>query len=684
MNRKLARAYGFLRERYLTVDPRTASLYRIVLGTLLCLDCIRHWGEARFLYSIEGAFPGDKHLFRPSSSTLFSAFHAFSTLSEVHVIFALGLLCHFFFLIGWRTRLFAILGFVFVTSMDSRVTLVENGGYIVVNLQVLWVCFLPVQKRFSVDAWLRSWRAKRESTLGELADRTDVTGERVPLVTLVGLIVIVNFALIYFFNVVNKTGQIWRTGHTVHYVLHLDRMVTGLGVFARETTPMWLLRVIDFATLSVEALIFVCVVSPRAREYTRPLAMILVTLLNGSFGIMMRLGPFSWFMIAWTFLLPLPIHWDIARRFYVARSRAVALGLDERSPLAMTIGRIVARLDGYERVTFVPAPAGAILAARRADEPGFETAPGAVLGRVVEALPFGKWALRVPLALGLGALFGVVVRRAPRVERYFGLSVQQPPERVPTPLSSRLRSILAYPREALLFYLMLAAMMQAWTENKAIPKSLPPPIKPGQVIQPDEQRALSFVTRMLKGRVIDLKPDNLPEPFRSTIGYPRLFQGWGMFAPNPIQEDGVLAVDAWTIDGRHIDPFTGAAPDLDLSDSRGEGLSQLRQDYGNRIRLDRNQYYREGLREYLSRWHEETGRKEDELVAFDVYWVRDKCPAPGSDKPYDNDAVPILTWRKPSWVPPASFPRIPRAPKTRSAEKWDERKTSDARTREVH
>ena len=25
----------------------------------------------------------------------------------------------------------------------------------------------------------------------------------------------------------NKSGRVWRVGETVHYVLHLDRMVTG-------------------------------------------------------------------------------------------------------------------------------------------------------------------------------------------------------------------------------------------------------------------------------------------------------------------------------------------------------------------------------------------------------------------------------------------------------------------------
>ena len=155
---------------------------------------------------------------------------------------------------------------------------------------------------------------------------------------------------------------------------------------------------------------------------------------------------------------------------------------------------------------------------------------------------------------------------------------------------------------------------------------------------------------------------------QATIGYPRLYQGWGMFAPNPITDDGTVVVDGRTVDGRRLDPFTGKEPELDLTRSDGLGLGQIQQDYFNRIRLDRNAVFRQGLSEYLRAWHLRTGRPEDELVSFDVYWVRDQCPRPGDRKPYDNETIPILTWRKPGYRPRAGAPPIPPEPKTQSAE----------------
>ena len=659
---RLGRVRAAVRDRYLRVDPRTAGVFRLVLGTLLSLDCLRHWSEAQLLYSIDGVFPNQKHLWHPSSSYLFSIFHAFSSVNEVHVVFALGLVCHVLLLVGYRTKLFAILSCIFVTSMDSRIPLVENGGYVVVNLATFYACFLPIERRFSVDAWRASWRSRVARSAADLADRPWITEGTRGHFSIIGALAVLNFSIIYFFNVVNKTGNIWRKGDTVHYVLHIDRMVTGFGVLAREITPEPVMRFADFFVLSGEAIIFACIVWPRGRKLSRLLAMFLIVCLHGTFGTMMRLGPFSWVMICFPTPLLLPVHWAMLRRFPGRRSSPCEIGVDETSPLALAIARVLARLDGYQRVAFVAGPSGRLLCLR--SEAGAWLEDRAVIAkRVCANLSVGP-----ALARPAGAVLGWLRARERAVTRFFALDkpgVQAPP---PASLIRRLAVLPRVGREAFLAYFAVCVLLQLWFENKSIPKQLPPPVKPGQVLQPYEVQGLAFTSRVLGDRVITLKPDS-PKFLQMTMTYPRFFQGWGMFAPNPIQEDGVLAVDAYTIDGRRIDPLTGQAPDLDLTDSRGEALSQLRQDYGNRIRLDRNAHYRDDLKDYLIRWHQLTGRPEDELVAFDVYWVRDKCPPPGSETPTHGEAVPIATWRKQGYKRPPELPPIPPSPTVKSAEK---------------
>ncbi len=634
--------FAWLRDHYMQLDPRTLGFFRLVIGFLVTADCIRHWKEARWFYSNEGVLTNHYHLFRPSSGFNFSLFHAFSSLGEVHVAFAIATICHFCFFIGFRTRIFSVLSFLFVTSLDNRIVMVENGGYVVENLLVGWAMFMPTGQRFSVDALRRSFRERKEHGVAELNERKPFAWATAPYVSLIGLVTTLNVAVIYYFNVVNKSGLIWRKGDTVHYVLHLDRMITGLAVPFREYMPRWLMRPVTWSVLVVEALLVPLILAPVGRRITRPLAMVLMAGLHGSFGVMMRLGPFSWFMIGWSFLFPQPVHWEILGRWYAKKARRWVVVHDRRSPLAFFLCRLFARLDHCERLSFEESPEDqASPPLLRVRDPASNEVcdDHRALAALARSLPAGRffWPLFRVLSLGLsGPLFGLVARRRDATARAFGLVPSSRGPASPGPSArvtpaSRLRVGL---REALVTWFFVCAVSQTINENKSVPA----PLKHPQ-----------------------------PWLMQATIGYPRMYQGWGMFAPNPISDDGSISIDALTIEGRRVDPFTGQEPDLNLSDARGLGLNQIWQDYFNRIRLDRNKAFRHGLKEYLLRWHEETGKPEDELVAFDVYWLRDQCPLPGQTHPYKHEKIAILTYRKPGYRPPPGKPSPVPEPKVESA-----------------
>ncbi|MGK3969900.1 hypothetical protein WMF38_32035 [Sorangium sp. So ce118] len=657
---RLRRVGRWIKEHYCTIDVRTLGLFRLVLGFLLATDCVRHWAEASWIYSNDGVLTNHYHLFHPSSGYNFSLYHAFSSIGEVHVAFALSLFCFLCFFVGWHTRLFSILSFLLVASRDNRIVMIENGGYVVVNIITCWAMFMPTGRRFSVDALIRSYRERQERTAADLADRSRSAWAERPYVSGIVLLALLNLVTIYYFNVVNKSGQIWRRGETVHYVLHLDRMVTGLAVIAREYIPFWAKKGMTWGVLMLEAMLVPWILSPYGRRYTRALAMAGMWGLHGSFGVMMRLGPFSWFMIGWSFLLPTAQHWDALERWYRRRAEPRVVVYDGSSPLAFALMRLLARLDGLGLLRFEEARAEAageaeaaggaeprpeLFVVRDAGDPagGRVFQGAAALREILQALPGGRYARPLVWALCLGApgaLLGVASRRRDAIARFFGLT-RRPRARAasaaesPSPLSEKLARGRVIAREALVAYLGLCAVSQAINENKSVPAFL---------------------------------KHTQPKLVQATIVYPRLLQGWGMFAPNPITEDGSISVDAITVDGRHVDPFTGRPPDLDLSDARGLGLGQIQQDYFNRIRLDRNKAFRRpGLQDYLLRYAERTGRPEDEIVAFDVYWVRDQCPKPGESAPYKNEAIPILSYRKPGYRPRPGLPPLPPLRKEESA-----------------
>ncbi len=66
--------------------------------------------------------------------------------------FAICFFCFFCFLIGWRTRLFHVLSFVMTTSLHNRILFAENWGGVAIGALMVWTVFLPLGRRFSVDA----------------------------------------------------------------------------------------------------------------------------------------------------------------------------------------------------------------------------------------------------------------------------------------------------------------------------------------------------------------------------------------------------------------------------------------------------------------------------------------------------------------------------------------------------
>ena len=86
-----------------------------------------------------------------------------------------------------------------------------------------------------------------------------------------------------------------------------------------------------------------------------------------------------------------------------------------------------------------------------------------------------------------------------------------------------------------------------------------------------------------------LKPERRPPVFDAVIGYPRIFQGWSMFAPEPPLSDGRLVIDGVTpatVLIRGIGPtlatygVTGSLADPQLTLFRNGALIAANDDWG--------------------------------------------------------------------------------------------------------
>lgn len=122
-----------------------------------------------------------------------------------------------------------------------------------------------------------------------------------------------------------------------------------------------------------------------------------------------------------------------------------------------------------------------------------------------------------------------------------------------------------------------------------------------------------------------------PVFFWSIVQYPRLLQGWRMFAPDTPYLDGILVVDATTESGKHIDPMTGEAPDFEMNKKGPFKHSILVADFIWGLGSDRNADARDDFKDYLRRWHQVHHRPDsDRIVHYDAWLLMNNPPERGS------------------------------------------------------
>lgn len=662
------RFWAFLVSAYATADPRSLGLFRIALGALLFEDVARRLPDLDAHYTNAGWLKNHFMLYRPMSNHQFSLYLAFSTPGEVRVLIAIHLLVCLLLLIGFRTKLMQVLSAVLITSLNSRNIMLENGGWVVLNLLTVWSMFLPLGKRFSVDALLRSWRARREGDAAALNDRASPERTTSPVVSLAVTALLLQWATIYYFNFVHKSGKPWYDGTAVYYFFQQDRMLTAFGAWVRSVLPLMGFKLLTWTTLVIECSLVFLIMWPFATRILRMIAWILVCCLHLSIDAVVQLGPFSWAMVIMFFVLIPSEAWDWLERHATARRAPRAVVFDPDDGFSIGLCRLVKRLDVLGRVRFEPRPAtgrglprGAKKASRRTlvvfdPDSGqmWQGAPALVELLAALAIPrfLVAWLSLYGVRSAVEAVLRRLVRRRARLTAYFEVEdLPNAPGDAPSPPSAaarfRARAGHAFATACVLF-LMVPVVSQVLVENAGVPAWL--------------------------------KPEHRPEWMEAVVVYPRLFQGWSMFAPYPPLDDGRLVIDGLTVDGRHFDPLTGKAPNFDVRPKNGFRMDQLWAEFHHRIAQPRYSVYWNGLRDFLLNHQKLTGRPQDRLVAFKVWFVTQHIPPPGRPWPAPTRRLlfsygPMSPLHVPRTILPhlhptpafRSFQRLRRAPDLKSA-----------------
>jgi hypothetical protein len=309
--------FGF-REKYMTIDPRGLGIGRIMLATALIVDLARRLPFATLWYSNKGLLPNHTVLWRPTCDYVFSLFFTASRPYEAMIGFGLCAAVYFMLLIGQHTRLAQLGSLLAVISLHGRVLFIQNSGDVVLVELCVWTSFLPLGRRYSIDA-LRG-RVPRGSGPDDLSEENIASPDRRPVVSWAVFALVAQLAVIYGFNAAQKSGPEWRNGTAVHYVLYYANVVTALGVWVRAWMTPRISQVLSWSALSTEAVLPLLLLTPVARRPARWLAIALVAGLHTGFGLFLNLGMFVPAMFVFTpFLVPAS-DWDRLEAFWASSS----------------------------------------------------------------------------------------------------------------------------------------------------------------------------------------------------------------------------------------------------------------------------------------------------------------------------------------------------------------------------
>jgi hypothetical protein len=140
-----------------------------------------------------------------------------------------------------------------------------------------------------------------------------------------------------------------------------------------------------------------------------------------------------------------------------------------------------------------------------------------------------------------------------------------------------------------------------------------------------------------------------PAALQLIIEYPRLIQGWRMFAPDAPLQDYMISVEAITAGGRLVDPynevasrytkppFTGIPPRL--------GNDQFFTTYSLLIPNGANRPYWPAFEQWILAYPQRTGDPRDRIVRFTAYLISDRSPPPGGGtQPFGTQRTAFITW----------------------------------------
>ncbi|MFC4428021.1 HTTM domain-containing protein [Deinococcus navajonensis] len=314
------------------LDLRSLGLFRILLAVGVLLDVMGRAPLLRDWYTDAGVLPRAVADQATAAYLAGGAHLGFFALSGSLAWGALGMsltaLLALSLLLGFRSRLSALLLAFMVWSYHLRAPLLTNGGDLVLQFSLIWAALLPIGARFSLD---RGWSAVfgHRGNTGEASTPGTTRWSGIA-----GLALTLQVGITYVYNGLQKTDPAWENGTAIGKIFNQ-------GMYSRQPfsevigwLPEPVLRVMTSGVVGFEIMAFALLLVPV--QGVRLLTVAALMLLHLSFALTMTIGLFPLYCIAWLAALLPPLAWSRARQgsgwtvFYdggCSFCRRVALGL---------------------------------------------------------------------------------------------------------------------------------------------------------------------------------------------------------------------------------------------------------------------------------------------------------------------------------------------------------------------
>jgi hypothetical protein len=220
-------------KRTFGIDPRSLAAVRIGFGAIIVIDLAFRASRLRAAYTDAGAVP--RAMLDPWLTDTIAPFHLLS--GDVRweaALFAIAAVAGVCLLIGFHTRIAAVVSWLLLTSLQVRNPFLLNFGDHILRVTMFWALFLPLDRFWSVDARRAGRPASTE-----------------PVCSVASAAFLLQVCVIYFFTAILKSGPDWHEdGTALYYAMQLDWLVLPLGTWLREYFAIT--KLITRATLVLE------------------------------------------------------------------------------------------------------------------------------------------------------------------------------------------------------------------------------------------------------------------------------------------------------------------------------------------------------------------------------------------------------------------------------------------------